>query len=498
MLLSTMSVSDEGAFPRANISEERARENVQGTPDLQEIYLYCVQELQSLRDELASIKESRDIEKGELQLIRNELASIKESRGITTRGVGRVAQSSSEHSCLCAPMEPALWSTLPNELLHQIFARLPLPQIIRLQCLSTEWEWNLTSEDSEFTRTCSEANPKIFAMVAEGHTYGSVSVRLYDIKANRWHSIVYPYHLYHVDTLCAGDGGLVCIVSTATNKKKTPLIITVFNPLTGQCRALPHQDLRKLQLQMVQLVMDRDTRCYKVIVVGEKKRRAGRSGDVVAKIYSSETGAWSSKFEGVLDLIFGHQYSWDHDLHGGGFAEDNFLEENRLGPCAYDCSGRQLLELLDVSHPCIDRIYVQFHHEASSQCYALVKDHLFVLHEETYEATNIMGNIYLCRRYCISEYQGQKCEPYWVKLKVHRCKEFERPPASVFYTMSLYACKGFLLVKAENDEGDAYRHVLTWLYDLSTAKWQAIPPFPDEVFYPSSDTMFELQWDAIP
>lgn len=470
-----MSVEEKDALPLANgsSSEERMREIVEGNPGLQEIHFCYMQELQSLRNELASIKASRGV-------VESGGADSRVSRS-TVRGY---------NSCLCAPMDPALWSTLPKELLQQIFARLPLAQIVRLRCLSTEWEWNLTSKDSEFTRACAEANPKIVAVVRGGYTQGSVAVSLHDIKTNRWH--MFSEHRVadqHVETLSAGDGGLVCIVSTAKNTQETPLFIAVFNPLTRQRRLLPQHALRKLELRMVQLVMDRDTGCYKVIVVGEKKQPdAGVSGGgVVAKLYSSETGVWTSKFKTTVpDLIFGYQYCWD-----GMRRNQRFLEEHRLGPCAYDSAQRQLLGLDDGSDP---RVPVPTgpweDDDGLSECYALVEDHLFVLHYE--KCKTIAG-------YCISEYRGQRCEPHWVKLKVHRCKEFDRPPYVSVYTMSLFACRGFLLVKAHNNELEMpYCHELTWLYDLSTTKWQAIPPFPGVWAHPTSDAMFELQWDAIP
>ena len=64
--------------------------------------------------------------------------------------------------------------------------------------------------------------------------------------------------------------------------------------------------------------------------------------------------------------------------------------------------------------------------------------------------------------------------------------------------MRLYACNGFLLVIAANEEPEAYRHVLTWLYDITVEKWQAIPSFADKLNYRLLHSMFELQWDAIP
>lgn len=69
-------------------------------------------------------------------------------------------------------MNPDLWSTLPRELLHCISARLPLPQIIRLRCISKERMRTITESDSgaEFRRSHAEANPKIFGLVYQNWT----------------------------------------------------------------------------------------------------------------------------------------------------------------------------------------------------------------------------------------------------------------------------------------------------------------------------------------
>ena len=77
----------------------------------------------------------------------------------------------------------------------------------------------MTSKNSEFKRACAEASLKMLAMVSRGYegpegyeaTVGCVS--LYDVKENRWDSNVHVFNCYE-DTLYAGDGGLVCVVST--------------------------------------------------------------------------------------------------------------------------------------------------------------------------------------------------------------------------------------------------------------------------------------------
>lgn len=115
------------------------------------------------------------------------------------------------HSCLCTPMYPGLWRTLPKELLQLVFARVPVPKINQLRCLSREWRLSLYT-GSNFMWACAEAGPKIFETITE-HCQGLISVWLYDIRANRWHTFMRQFMEKHsFDTMCAGNLGLMCFV----------------------------------------------------------------------------------------------------------------------------------------------------------------------------------------------------------------------------------------------------------------------------------------------
>lgn len=102
-----------------------------------------------------------------------------------------------------------------------------------------------------------------------------------------------------------------------------------------------------------------------------------------------------------------------------------------------------------------------------------------MLHEEMFRTpTGDESN-----HYFDSEYQyHERCEPSWVKLKVHTGAEnSQQPPHPVDYEMKLYACRGFLLLKGANrEEGNGFRHELAWLYDLATSEWRAISAIPGE------------------
>ncbi|KAG0553970.1 hypothetical protein M758_12G055400 [Ceratodon purpureus] len=377
-----------------------------------------------------------------------------------------------------APMDPALWSTLPMEIQQLVFARLPWQDIIRLRCVSKQWKRCVSSENCEFMRLCTEVNPRMFAMINRIYENGTISVRVHDMKRYRWYHFIDRVVMgdeFCSHTMCAGDGGLVCIVTPPgrDNVKKRPLVITVCNPLTREQVELPSHNLCSVRPKMVQLMMDRERKCYKVIVVGKMKGAA-------LQIYSSETRSWSSATSSA-DVIFGHAFQWLYDAE--------YLYEEYLGPCVYDCAKSQWIKLKNSDSPWI---------RASVESYVSVGDRLFVLHKKRHTYENRGRQAEDGVRYCISEYRGQKEKPYWAKVKVHRCKEFEIPPRSKHYVMHLKACKDFLLVFVENGESGDYRHQHTYLYELSTGIWQAISRIPEDDEQAQNDTMFELRWDAVP
>jgi hypothetical protein len=84
----------------------------------------------------------------------------------------------------------------------------------------------------------------------------------------------------------------------------------------------------------------------------------------------------------------------------------------------------------------------------------------------------------------------------WLKLKDHRCFNLGYSASSMWYSPSVHACKGFLLVVSDNvaspDEPGLER-----LYDLATGKWHVLSPeFLEQIT--GLHLMCELQWDAIP
>jgi hypothetical protein len=145
---------------------------------------------------------------------------------------------------------------------------------------------------------------------------------IHDIHSRKRHKFCHTIAIVgDVDMMRAGDGGLVCVVALKRDflllkkrkkkKKKDFLSIVVFNPLKRQEKRLPNlpDAMGLVLLVMVQLVMDKVSRCYKIIVVDQKQ---GKKKDAVARIYSSETQQWTSP-RASIDLIFRYKHSWSKD-----------------------------------------------------------------------------------------------------------------------------------------------------------------------------------------
>jgi hypothetical protein len=359
-----------------------------------------------LRQRLASLH-------AEHALVKNELASLQGSPGVVEAADVPVEDRvTCKHFCAhhTSLMDPAVWRNLPEEVMQMVFARLPMLQIVSLQCLSKAWRWNVTAVESGFRRlSAGLQKPNVFALADEAiHDIGVLSIKMFDVEAQKWHGFEMTLQPeFACDTMAACDGGLVCFVSRMMNKVANPLRIVVLNPLTKEYKVLPTlASLNKVQPQMVQLIMDRETKCYKVVLVGKKNRS---TGTVLAKVYSSATGRWSNPDTIPEHLVFGYHFRWRPCRN-----LDDQLLADRVGPCAYACHEAEFLKLGDHVTPSLD----------SCKGYALVNDRLFVLHNETrhysYE---------IVYRFVLSEYQGQRSSPYWVGVRVHDCTPLKRPAA---------------------------------------------------------------------
>ncbi|KAG0618974.1 hypothetical protein M758_4G105900 [Ceratodon purpureus] len=342
----------------------------------------------------------------QLQFVPEGMTQQQDHRKKRVQGLLQQGRGTCKHI-----LNPAIWSKLPLELEQRIFAHLPLRHILRLRVLSKAWNGYVTGVLQGFSKVCAQVNPKLFGLLCEAFDYdiaGVMAVRIHDNGSKRWHRFKHNtvFEDQFIVTMNAGDGGLVCVVSLDIDKTENPVVIEVFNPLTKQRRVLPNlpHALSSFQPSMLQLVMDRESATYKVLIVGPSEasmRKDARGkytfGGEAAAIYSSVTGQWSST-EASTDLVFGYHHFWDDDGSDSELEGETlfYYEMSRPIPCVYDCANGAKISLEDESSP--------WKTLPGASSYALVKDRLFVLHKETYEVTyqdTLLGDGVVERqRYC--------------------------------------------------------------------------------------------------
>ena len=372
-------------------------------------------------------------------------------------------------------LEPAIWESLPKDLLHLVLAHLDVPGISQLRQLSKHWKREVDTIGSDFSRALeSTAYPNMFGLVSWKDP-GDFYCQVFDVKLNQ----VYGFDIHVADDYCitpgATDGGLVCFVSEQTRK---PLRVFVVNPLTKQTKELPplidmRGNKRKCTVQptMVHLSLDRETKSYKVFVVGYMQ--IGERG-LFAQIYDSNTTQWILVGPELQSCgrVLGVKYDWDED--------HEYYSGERQGPVVYEFAEHQL------QHYGADDIA----QGPLVKSYALLSERLFVLHYESRQGPASLSHP-VC--FVISEYHLPKNATVWVKVETHSCCPFDHwLEGTDHYNVSIHAGNRFLLIGKVNE-----KYEYEWLYDLSTFKWQRLPAVQHCDNGPL-DLMCEISWNAIP
>lgn len=397
---------------------------------------------------------------------------------ITSNTVKRVTveplQVGCRHACEHHPelMDRSLWSTLPQELVELVLARLPMQQLVEL-CRCSQ-VWSIVSRSPDFRRECSKQHPKLFGLVGWKENPGRrVCTVVCDMDSNEWcyrelglgfpHSIrANDRHAYD-DAKYACDGGLVCYVSQA---KLSSHPILVGNPLTDQWRALPRIPLANMKTILVQLVVAEDGKSYRVILVCTNKSEVPQ--DYSAHCYDSKIGLWSAMESGLV-------------YYGCSTLVWTILSS----PCVFDCATKTLHKLVDC--PALDGV--------NAKRYAMVKNRLFVLHKWSSDMFP-----HVAKRFIVSEYEWQSSASDLNRLRIIDSTLPRDLPKGI-YKVHLFACNGFLLLFADNCEEDEDQHQIIRLYDASANDWQSLSMGGDFRFTEDelqSVYMCELRWDAVP
>ena len=405
----------------------------------------------------------------------------------TGRRPGKRAKTCRHSSSSGGPSGP---STFVEELIEPVLAQLSLRQIAELNRDSSLWAAML--QTSSFKRLCAAAHPEMgyrgFGLVGWHYDDKDVMrVTLFDTKSNKWTHVDltdFPEEKEYEDAMCASDGGLVCFVPIDSRSEKkmaaAALPILVCNPLTSEWKSLPLSPIAgRRQIILVQLVVDEDTKCYRVILVYADKLGAARG----AFFYDSRTGLWSKQNAGLV--------------YGAG----NTLYNGQQDPHVFDCAHKVLHNLnlgTTLGLP-------------GSRMYSVVKDHLFVLdYLRESDGTSNGGTF---NGGTSGTYELMECD--WETNVVHSMRKLQTHSGTVNFALGddedqehhavLLPCSDFILLAWDiNDDLNVDMSDQEFkLFDKSANRWYDIPTldFGDSrirLLELDGSLMCDLRWDVIP
>ncbi|KAG0587292.1 hypothetical protein KC19_2G154200 [Ceratodon purpureus] len=409
---------------------------------------------------------------------------LKRTRVSTQTEPGSVCGSSSKetrvtkkeictHSCTYHPhiVNPGIWSKLPEDLVVQVFARLPIPRIIGLRKCSEAW--SAMSDSSSFKGVFAEANPKLFGLLGWDGDLDKFRVRIVDVTTNEWHGteLELPKGNGYMDALFACDGGLVCFVP---EWESGPFLDSVFvcNPLTNCWKKLPDIPLGFIDPVLVQLVTEGDGDWYRVILVYREKLKVGDVQTFGTLMYDSKTGSWSKMDSGLV--------------YGTG----NTLLGDKNEPMVFDCATKRMIDLEGC--PSLQDLTVLR--------YANMKDRVFVLHV----LVNPDSPGDSTERLVISEYTWEsstsdlrKVNDYEIALRY-----FDSGKYVSRHDVEIFTCSGMIVLTCDNLSKKGGVRQLVSVYDLSAGQWRDLPQLigGSGARYEKLVGVFlvELRWDVVP
>jgi hypothetical protein len=113
-------------------------------------------------------------------------------------------------------MEHTTLSHLPDELLENIFVRLPLKYVVRLQCLNKKWRFTIFSNQFQKVNAALPAQRiGIFRVRTPSRSGGSnvakiFQICVYDVSANEWCKIPLESAPLNLEAILQVDSGIVC------------------------------------------------------------------------------------------------------------------------------------------------------------------------------------------------------------------------------------------------------------------------------------------------
>ncbi|EFJ37682.1 hypothetical protein SELMODRAFT_402181 [Selaginella moellendorffii] len=169
-----------------------------------------------------------------------------------------------------SPMDPKLWSKLPEDCVDRILARLPLPSMFRLRSVCKRWNSFVHSEAFFSLQSEISASRSSFLLC----TQGRVSC-VYNFSLDGWHFVPVPRIILPIDippvTVVSASGGLLCYA----NQVAECSTLFVCNPFTKVLREMP--PMRRVKAEMPSGLASPSLVAYKksrLLMIGRVKGRS--------------------------------------------------------------------------------------------------------------------------------------------------------------------------------------------------------------------------------
>ncbi|KAG0582857.1 hypothetical protein KC19_3G091600 [Ceratodon purpureus] len=390
------------------------------------------------------------------------------------------------HFCSHHPhiVNPGIWSKLMEDLVVQVFARLPIPRIIELRKCSEAW--SAMSDLSSFKGAFAEANPILFGLLGWDADLDKIfCTRFFDVTTKEWHDIEMDLSKEnrYKKSLIARDGGLVCFVKVSRGPDSNLTSVLVCNPLRNCWNELLERmpPLGNIDPVFVELVTEGDGDCYRVILVYSEKLKVGNVETYGALMYDSKTGSWSIMDSG---LVYGIRST---------------LRGDKNEPLVFDCETKRMIRLEGC--PSLQDLEVLR--------YSIMKDRLFVLHvrddpdsrvnppSQVIFPFRVSVNNNWTNRLVISEYTWESSST----SDLRKVNDYEVASMGLenyrrynlcWEDFAIFTCSGFIVLTCKTHSDDGSVRKLVNVYDISGGRWRELPPSTE------GDHVCELRWDAIP
>ncbi|CAI8591982.1 unnamed protein product [Vicia faba] len=178
-------------------------------------------------------------------------------------------------------MEDNIWAMLPEDLLHEILARIPPFLIFRLRLVCKRW--NSLLQDSSFFKFHSSVPSDGPCVLSFCKSSLIPQCSVYSLPLKAWYRMSFTFLPHWAIWLVGSSGGLVCF----SGCEGSVFCILVCNPLTQTWRILPSMHFNQ-QRQLI-MVVDRSDRSFKVIATND----ICSDKSLPTEIYDSKEDRWS-------------------------------------------------------------------------------------------------------------------------------------------------------------------------------------------------------------